>query len=176
VIKTFFFMDSTQSDASVDSNQDKHMVNKWLPENMYRFTLLIDRNFLIYTFLLAGLVCLPLGIVLYLSNIQLNSFAFDYTNCDLNTQPSQNINSWSFDKVTKTCTIIFDIPTTFTPNVYMYVAITNMFQNHKLYVKSLNPQQLAGKQFNLASELSSSVTSCAWLQYANCDTAAGIFR
>ncbi|KDR81392.1 hypothetical protein GALMADRAFT_134835 [Galerina marginata CBS 339.88] len=45
----------------------------------------------------------------------------------------------------KQCILQFDIPADLTPSVLFYYKLTNFFQNHRRYVKSLNSNQLKGK-------------------------------
>lgn len=40
---------------------------------------------------------------------------------------------------------MFDIPNTIAPPVFMYYRLTNFYQNHRRYVKSLDVDQLKGK-------------------------------
>ncbi|KAG7092198.1 hypothetical protein E1B28_008566 [Marasmius oreades] len=44
------------------------------------------------------------------------------------------------------CVLEFDIPADLKPSVFMYYKLTNFFQNHRRYVKSLNSDQLSGKR------------------------------
>lgn len=48
-----------------------------------------------------------------------------------------------FDK--KQCLLEFQIPADLKPSVLFYYKLTNFFQNHRRYVKSLNSDQLKGK-------------------------------
>jgi len=45
----------------------------------------------------------------------------------------------------KQCVVEFDIPADLAPSVLFYYRLTNFFQNHRRYVKSLNSNQLKGK-------------------------------
>ena len=107
---------------------------------------------------------------------QLTLVSLDYTRCRKDA-PGQfadyfagNIVAWKYES--GVCSLRFTVPETLQPNVYMYVGITNMFQNHRLYIKSYDSDQLNGKVYQKASDIPNSLTSCAFLQYANCDTAA----
>ena len=44
----------------------------------------------------------------------------------------------------KQCVVEFDIPADLNPSVLFYYKLTNFFQNHRRYVKSLNSNQLKG--------------------------------
>jgi len=43
------------------------------------------------------------------------------------------------------CVILFEVPADLGPKVLLYYKLTNFFQNHRRYVKSLNSDQLKGK-------------------------------
>ena len=45
---------------------------------------------------------------------------------------------------TPVCTLQFDIPNDIGPPVYLYYRLTNFYQNHRRYVKSLDTDQLKG--------------------------------
>jgi LEM3 (ligand-effect modulator 3) family / CDC50 family len=45
---------------------------------------------------------------------------------------------------TQICTIQFNIPNDIGPHVYLYYRLTNFYQNHRRYVKSLDTDQLKG--------------------------------
>jgi hypothetical protein len=56
---------------------------------------------------------------------------------------------------TTVCTLLFDIPNDIGPPVLLYYRLTNFYQNHRRYVKSLDTDQLNGK-FISNSTISSS--------------------
>ena len=43
------------------------------------------------------------------------------------------------------CVIRFTVPTDFTPPVMLYYRLTNFYQNHRRYVKSVDEGQLQGQ-------------------------------
>jgi len=55
----------------------------------------------------------------------------------------------------KQCIVEFEIPADLEPTVLLYYKLTNFFQNHRRYVKSLNSNQLKGKYVS-PSDLDSS--------------------
>jgi len=97
------------------------------------------------TFFVVGLLFLPLGIGLLVTSQQVQEIVLDYTNCDIDGAAlPTNVKSWSFDNGTQTCSLSFDIATTFSGPVYMYYRLTNFYQNHRRYVKSFSATQLQG--------------------------------
>ncbi|KAJ6547183.1 cell cycle control protein [Mycena capillaripes] len=64
-----------------------------------------------------------------------------------------NTNNASVSDVSskKQCIIQFDIPADIEPSVLLYYKLTNFFQNHRRYVKSLNSDQLKGKGISNSS-------------------------
>lgn len=60
-------------------------------------------------------------------------------------------NSWVNNNTV--CQIIFMIPETIQPPVFFYYRLTNFYQNHRRYVKSLDQTQLLGKKKRSADEI-----------------------
>lgn len=55
---------------------------------------------------------------------------------------------------THICSVRFDIPTNLNPPVLLYYRLTNFYQNHRRYVKSLDSNQLKGQAVNSTSDCS----------------------
>jgi LEM3 (ligand-effect modulator 3) family / CDC50 family len=102
----------------------------------------------------------------------------EYTNCK--TAPSTytehvsgSIVRWKYNQSSSLCTLEFNVTTQLETQVFMYIRITNFYQNSRLYLKSKDSDQLSGKVYTQASAISTSLTSCGYLTYANCTTASG---
>lgn len=139
--------------------------------------LLDSRNVALISGLFA-LILVPLGIYANMTNSQLMEVTLDYTRCKLDatadlSQPTikSDIARWKYDASTRQCTVEFNIPSSLEKEVFMYIRLTNMFQNARQYMKSMDPGQLDGVLYRSAADIPSSLTSCAFLQYANCQTA-----
>ena len=117
------------------------------------------------TFFLIGLIFAPLGAVLYYYSQQVNEFSIDYTECrnapappaqeqiptskfdyQLHDKNSSNFQppAWSWEASTNTCNLYFTVPSQLDASVFMYYKLTNYYQNHRRYVKSLDSDQLLG--------------------------------
>ncbi|PWN53763.1 Lem3/Cdc50 [Violaceomyces palustris] len=126
------------------------------------------------TFFLIGLIFAPIGAVLYYFSQQVNEFTIDYTECNrapappsqqqipssnfdyqLHDKNSSNYQAptWSWEASNKTCFLYFSVPAKLDPSVLLYYKLTNYYQNHRRYVKSLDTDQLLGKN-RTASQLS----------------------
>ncbi|KAJ3056800.1 hypothetical protein HK097_004064 [Rhizophlyctis rosea] len=124
--------------------------------------------------ILIAIIFLPLGGYLYWANTKLNDVIFDYTECQYSAAstltspsiPNSPIKEWSYNTGTGTCTIRFEVFHTLTARVFMYIRITGMYQNHRLYVRSEDAGQLKG-----SIRAVKDMETCSWLQYANCDAA-----
>jgi hypothetical protein len=120
-----------------------------------------------------SLVCLPLGIYFFINNSKLTEFKVDYTQCvnapTFQASPLDSSVQWVYSNTTKNCTIRFPITNKLT-KVRFYIRISNFYQNHRLYLTSLNAAQLQGQVVQV-SELNSDSgkTSCAWTSFANCN-------
>jgi hypothetical protein len=85
------------------------------------------------------------------------STAFSSSNSTGATQPEWKTitsNNTAFNITQDVCQIRFTVPTDFTPPVMLYYRLTNFYQNHRRYVKSVDTQQLQG-QNKTAAELNS---------------------
>lgn len=60
---------------------------------------------------------------------------------------------------TRKCTIKFNLPVAMKKPVFVYYRLTNFYQNHRRYVKSLDAKQLSGVA-RTAAELKSAGTGC----------------
>ncbi|KAK2755655.1 hypothetical protein FQN54_005804 [Arachnomyces sp. PD_36] len=59
---------------------------------------------------------------------------------------SENLtNSNGIEIPTTTCSLIFDLPNNLDPPVFLYYRLTNFYQNHRRYVKSLDIEQMKGE-------------------------------
>ncbi|KAL3478025.1 ligand-effect modulator 3 family [Aspergillus californicus] len=115
-------------------------------------------------FFVIGVIFAPIGGVLLWASSTVQELVLDYSGCkDVNgTEPisgdkfkytfksSYNqLPSWQ--RVTygsgndELCRLSFDIPDDMGPPVFMYYRLTNFYQNHRRYVKSLDLDQLKGK-------------------------------
>ncbi|PWZ03158.1 Lem3/Cdc50 [Testicularia cyperi] len=118
------------------------------------------------TFFLIAVIFAPIGAVLYYFAEQVNEFTLDYTTCatsapappeqaqiptskfdyqlhDKNTTNFQPP-SWSWEASTRTCNLYFSVPSRLDSSVFMYYKLTNYYQNHRRYVKSIDTDQLSG--------------------------------
>ena len=67
--------------------------------------------------------------------------------------------------------MLIDVGWELAPPVFMYIALTEFYQNHRLYMKSHSTDQTGGKLFRTAKEITG---ECSWLRFANCDTARSV--
>ncbi|KZP00894.1 Lem3/Cdc50 [Calocera viscosa TUFC12733] len=122
------------------------------------------------TLFIIGLIFAPIGGLLVWGSNLVSEITLDYTQCSTaSSTPSDLPNftyklrsadsgatwtnpQWSFvaapagaEGQQGTCTIAFDVPADMGPSVFVYYKLTNFFQNHRRYVKSLDSNQLQGK-------------------------------
>lgn len=79
------------------------------------------------------------------------------------------IKAWSYDKQNSICNIVFKVPADLPPGVFMYIGLSEVYQNHRLYLYSKDNAQLKGHEIKSANELGK---YCGFLQHANCDEAS----
>lgn len=102
------------------------------------------------TFIIVGIVFIPLGAVLLVTSNNCFELTQPYTEC----KNINNISESCYDTAIKQiennqktdcqCEIEFDIDQNVTGPVYFYYKLTNFFQNHRVYVKSRDNKQLSG--------------------------------
>lgn len=142
-------------------------------------TFVFTPKWTIITMTIISLICLPLGIYFFIDNSKISEFSFDYTQC-LNAKtfvasPSNQDVQWVYSNTTNNCTIRFPITKTL-QKVRFYIRLSNFYQNHRLYINSLNAAQLSGSVMEISQlQSDSSKTSCSWLTYANCSKASKTF-
>ncbi|OLL26727.1 Meiotically up-regulated gene 89 protein [Neolecta irregularis DAH-3] len=124
-------------------------------------------------FFAIGLIFSPIGgLLLYAS--EKAKVVIDFTNCQTIatssysfiplqyvstsfTGPNTTPSSGSLWKVTTNpgenpvCSVQFTLPTNFKPPVLFYYRLTNFYQNHRRYVKSVSEDQLSGKAVSASS-------------------------
>ncbi|KAG5292727.1 LEM3/CDC50 family protein [Histoplasma ohiense] len=126
-------------------------------------------------FFIVGVIFAPIGGLLIWASSTVQEVVIDYTNCAAEAplgeaQPinpgsysssfrSRNIDRPSWKRVknvnrtfpgvapvnTTVCSLYFEIPNDIGPSVFLYYRLTNFYQNHRRYVKSLDLDQLKGK-------------------------------
>ncbi|EEH43248.2 uncharacterized protein PADG_08068 [Paracoccidioides brasiliensis Pb18] len=126
-------------------------------------------------FFIVGVIFAPIGGLLIWASSIVQEVVIDYTDCASMApigQPSSispakyhssfrsreiNTPTWKRqDGVNRTipgglylpttvCSIFFEIPNDLGPSVFLYYRLTNFYQNHRRYVKSLDLDQLKGK-------------------------------
>ncbi|KZT61277.1 Lem3/Cdc50 [Calocera cornea HHB12733] len=141
------------------------------------------------TLFIIGLIFAPIGGLLVWGSNLVSEITLDYTQCGTaSSTPSAlptysyrlrssdagasiTAPTWAFTPAPSgaegqqgTCTIGFDVPADLGPSVFIYYKLTNFFQNHRRYVKSLDSNQLQGKAPD-ASSLSKG--NCAPLDSIN---------
>ncbi|KAJ1967432.1 alkylphosphocholine resistance protein lem3 [Dispira parvispora] len=130
------------------------------------------------TFFIIGIIFAPLGGVLLWASDSVNELIIDYTHCAkagdrLTNIPDQDysirvsgasqgqleqVPQYKFEN--NHCTLQFSLPADLTPPVFLYYRLTNFYQNHRRYVKSLDANQLRGDAVSAGTLESSSRTGC----------------
>ncbi|KAI9368643.1 ligand-effect modulator 3 family [Aspergillus egyptiacus] len=113
-------------------------------------------------FFVVGVIFAPIGGLLLWASSTVQELVIDYSNCKDVTN-AESIPDGKFEYSFKSsygqrpswqgvadehgalCRLMFDIPNTLEPPVFLYYRLTNFYQNHRRYVKSLDIDQLKGK-------------------------------
>lgn len=98
------------------------------------------------TFFIIGIAFIPVGIALLFFSDEVCEHIIDYTAC---TPVGTNDTCAKIIQADPTqiceCNIEFSLEKDFVGKVYMYYGLSNYYQNHRLYVKSRDDEQLLGK-------------------------------
>lgn len=120
---------------------------------------------------IVGLCFAPIGGLLIWGSGNVSQITLEYTGCDSASDTASDLPKysykmrssdsdatvsqapqWSKSSTTETptssgiqCNIEFDVPADLQPPVFMYYRLTNFYQNHRRYVKSMDADQLKGK-------------------------------
>ena len=115
------------------------------------------------TFIIIGLIFIPLGIVLLITSNNCYEQIVPYTECEelngngqtcaskIQTEIMKTGEDYQ-DNPTCTCTLPITIDRQVKAPVYFYYRLTNFYQNHRIYVKSRDNRQLSGNSLK-ADEL-----------------------
>lgn len=131
------------------------------------------------TLFVAGIIFAPLGGLFLYQSDTVNEIVIDYTNCYNNNGTADYLDSslYSYRFTAEgstpprvptyrytpstvageagTCTIRFSVPIQLKAPIFLYYKLTNFYQNHRKYVKSLSYNQLHGEVISEADASSS---------------------
>lgn len=111
------------------------------------------------TFVIVGLIFIPLGVVLLVTSNNCFEKQIEYTSCTNSAnQECYDVIKGQLTSVPNQitdckCELEFTIDEKLEGTVYLYYKLTNFFQNHRVYVKSRDNSQLSGKTDLTASDL-----------------------
>lgn len=84
-------------------------------------------------FLILGILCIPIGITLWIMSDDIKDFSYDYTYCLRNNGS------------TGVCRIRFELREDFDDDVYLYYVLNNYHQNARRYLNSFEKKQVKGE-------------------------------
>lgn len=96
----------------------------WRPVPTVRFALIV--------YISIAVIFLSLGIAILVESSKLNEVSKRYDDTSACSKSGQN------------CTLTLEVDEDLTAPVYVYYGLTDFYQNHRLYFKSRNPDQLSG--------------------------------
>ncbi|KAJ3171768.1 hypothetical protein HDU87_008310 [Geranomyces variabilis] len=171
------------SSSSAAARKPPKKERPWKQQNLPHYFPILTPLLVSVPLAVIALIFIPVGAYLYHTNTTIGEIQFDYTDCSTaaptdggfeapaaGTQSPQ-ILEWSYDPQNTTCHMYIDVGWALAPPVFMYIALTEFYQNHRLYMKSHSVDQTGGKLFRSAQDITG---ECSWLRYANCDTARSV--
>jgi len=140
--------------TSSATNSDKTKPNSKLPKNA-RFTQqklpawqpVMSANTIIPILFAVGIAFIPLGIGFLISSLNVQEKIVDYTSSDCESGSGEFSRNDTDQPWNISCqfTVNFTLNEGFRKNVYMYYSLSNFYQNHRRYIKSVDLPQLEGK-------------------------------
>jgi len=129
---------------------------------------------LYWKFLILGLIYIPVGILLNLSSDSTMEIIVPYTDCDSLDHPGKTcadvIEASPGSKCR--CEVEFDVAEDVHHGVYMYYALTNFYQNHRMYVKSKDENQMLG-DIGTVGNLKTPSSDCEYYDYVSVTDSSG---
>ncbi|XP_065191166.1 cell cycle control protein 50A-like [Sycon ciliatum] len=106
-------------------------------------------NCVVPIFFVFGIIFIPIGVVLLLESNKIKEMSLDYTSC---TTPANQSCSLLRENRTEqvmrdacVCNVDFTLSEDWPGTVYVYYRLTEFYQNHRRYLKSVNQEQLQGE-------------------------------
>ncbi|KAL4940989.1 hypothetical protein BDV06DRAFT_9700 [Aspergillus oleicola] len=155
-----------RGDADIKKSENRRPANTaFRQQRLKAWQPILTPKSVLPLFFVVGVIFAPIGGLLLWASSTVSELVIDYSDCSTltnnNTQsiPDDRFKytfkssydqkpSWQLARDangTQVCRLMFDIPDPIGPPVFMYYRLTNFYQNHRRYVKSLDMDQLKGK-------------------------------
>ncbi|KAJ3020310.1 hypothetical protein HKX48_001020 [Thoreauomyces humboldtii] len=172
---------SADAAAAPPPPEGKHKKPKkprpWKQQNLPHFFPVLTPTLASIPLLAVALIFIPVGAYLYHANAAVGEVFIDYTQCSVQAPTSfaapaagvsPHILQWQYTASTGACDMRVNVGWHLVAPVFMYIRLTEFYQNHRLYLKSKSEDQVGGTRFAKAGDITG---DCGWLRYANCDSA-----
>mmetsp|Transcript_17628 Transcript_17628/g.23218 ORF Transcript_17628/g.23218 Transcript_17628/m.23218 type:complete len:379 (+) Transcript_17628:141-1277(+) len=104
---------------------------------------ILTPKWVISIFLAIGTIFIVIGVVLKQASDSVVEYSIQYGG-DGTQEPYATTCDMGYDTATKVCNVTFTLDKDMDGPVYVYYHLTNFYQNHRRYVKSLSSDQLRG--------------------------------
>lgn len=158
-------METAKKNKPSNSAFKQQRLKAWQP--------ILTPNWVIGTFIVIGILFIPLGIVLLSAADSVIEYqaVYDGTLTTDGTYVAQARHQSSPVPVGTSKTITFDIKEKMSGKVYVYYELDNFYQNHRRYVKSRMDAQLRNKLKDFDDENGEGIANAKkkiWYGYHNC--------
>ncbi|XP_027199723.2 LOW QUALITY PROTEIN: cell cycle control protein 50A-like [Dermatophagoides pteronyssinus] len=158
--ETFIIEDNVDGKMINYNNNNRIKTNRppnsrWKQQRLPAWQPILKPTSVLISFILFGLFCIVIGVVMFISNQKIQEIIIDYTDCH-RINPITNINQceycrdrWKFKWENCECLLNFTITESIDGPLFLYYSLNGFYQNHRRYVASIDRRQLMGEKRSL---------------------------
>ena len=132
--------DDDEDEDEIDGDGTLELKNKpkgtnWRQQRMEAWEPILTPFTVLPSFLLFGLIMVPIGVILLETSDSIQEFSYDYTDCERTCNPKED---------SCYCVINFELKEDFGPDVYLYYVLKHYYQSNRRYAGSWDAKQIRG--------------------------------
>ncbi|KAH9491035.1 Cell cycle control protein 50A [Dermatophagoides farinae] len=131
--------------------------SRWKQQRLPAWQPMLKPTSVFISFIIFGLLCIVIGVIMYITNEKIREYIIDYTDCR-RMNPVTGLNQseycrdrWKYQWDSCQCLLNFTITEPIDGPLFLYYSLDGFYQNHRRYVASIDHRQLMGEQCSLTS-------------------------
>ncbi|XP_046908133.2 cell cycle control protein 50A [Dermatophagoides farinae] len=131
--------------------------SRWKQQRLPAWQPMLKPTSVFISFIIFGLLCIVIGVIMYITNEKIREHIIDYTDCR-RMNPVTGLNQseycrdrWKYQWDSCQCLLNFTITEPIDGPLFLYYSLDGFYQNHRRYVASIDHRQLMGEQCSLTS-------------------------